>query len=287
MFHIARDVGPDRICVCRHGVGVGCHFKCTDDQGALLVIKESASREILQSVRRMQNHMAKNIQSWLDFASDVLELDMKLEHIALVIGFVKTTEWAVSAVTREGKSAKVSFNGDFGIPVQVSFTGTTTQTRSANWISRSGPPRTRQHNSHQHRNDRPRSPQQSRQRHRRPESQPQQPQRRQHGSQQQLDAHRSDREQPLVQNQCIFLHYLKMKKRLGFIPKIMRAAAEPRDPSCPPDDDDVETVVEQVPPVDEVRSNFTCRGQFDKVGNSRTIPSGLSLTISSKYAAVL
>lgn len=241
------------MCLCRDGVGVGCHFICTRNEGALLVLREPASREICLQLYKMKKHMALNIETWHGFARDVLNLDLKLEHIIFVTGVVKTTDCSVLAITRadEGSSAKVSFNGDFGNPVQVSFMGTTTPI----WNSRSSvPPRA----DHQQRNHHKHSPQQS-EWHRELQ--------RQQYEYQQLEAHQPDGEQPLVaqkQKQCIFLHFTRAKKRQHLLPTF-EWQPTPRDPPNPPDDDDDnEMVVEQVPPVDEVRFSFTCRVHFDK-----------------------
>ncbi|EED78833.1 hypothetical WD-repeat protein [Postia placenta Mad-698-R] len=51
----------------------------------------------------------------------------------------------------------------------------------------------------------------------------------------------------LKYNQCIFMHYYKMKKRLRIFPTILKAAAEPKDPDTGPPDDDNDFEIEQVP----------------------------------------
>ncbi|KAF9810944.1 hypothetical protein IEO21_06748 [Rhodonia placenta] len=48
-------------------------------------------------------------------------------------------------------------------------------------------------------------------------------------------------------DQCIFIHYYKMKKRLKICPIIMKAAAGPKDPDTGPPDDDDDFETEEVP----------------------------------------
>ncbi|KAI0937984.1 hypothetical protein AcV7_003303 [Taiwanofungus camphoratus] len=198
----------------RHGGGAGFHFECTDDQGAILVLKDSATREEMHPSRKMKNYMFKNIQSWHSFAVDKLDVEIELEGIMFVRGWVKTTEWAVAAVLHEGRSAKVSFNGDFGLPAEASFEFSASQEVSASYAHRSGPPRKKKEKGEKSK-----------------------------AKKNSLDA------EPYKADQCVFLHYYKLKKRRFFGPKRLEAAAEPRDPS--PSSDDEGNAIEAVPAVEK------------------------------------
>ncbi|KAF9812914.1 hypothetical protein IEO21_05910 [Rhodonia placenta] len=66
------------------------------------------------------------------------------------------------------------------------------------------------------------------------------------------EGHHHAREPAWPADQCVFLHYLKLKKRFLLL-KTIEAAAEPQDPSVSGDDDDtIEECVKIQDPVDEV-----------------------------------
>jgi len=203
-----------------HGIGASCEFECTDDQAAILVLKAPADREELHQTRRMKNYMFKHIQNWHTFATDQLGLELEQDEILFVRGWVKTASWEVTAFTHQGRSGKVHFNGNLGsaVPASASFSLKVIHQNSAAYEHRAGPDH--RHSAHVEQT----STGKRRGRNRN-------------------EQHPAPLESPL--NQCVFLHYFKLRRRLFFGKKI-EAAAEPRDPSTTSDDDD--DPIEQVPP---------------------------------------
>ncbi|CCL98830.1 uncharacterized protein FIBRA_00835 [Fibroporia radiculosa] len=90
---------------------LACGFQCTDKKGALLVIRTPAIQEELRDIDNMKRHMSSHIDSWLDFAKRQRP-ELKMEDITFVFGFIKTTQWAVAALTK-GQNAELSFTGKF------------------------------------------------------------------------------------------------------------------------------------------------------------------------------
>ncbi|OSX58672.1 hypothetical protein POSPLADRAFT_1152537 [Postia placenta MAD-698-R-SB12] len=198
-----------------HGVDASFHFKCTDDQGAFLLLKDAATREELHPSRRMENYMHRNFRSWQSFAVDDLDVDLQPEDIMFVRGWVKTTQWAVAAITHEGREARVSISGEIGSVADAHLSIHKSDEVSNYYAHRTGPSRILHRKRHKH-----------------------------HHSSDSGSVEPSERDDADQLDQCIFLHYYKLKRRrfLGF--KKLEAAAEPRDPSGPHDDDD-EFVVEE------------------------------------------
>ncbi len=79
--------------------GAGIKFISTTSAGALVLLDSPGQSEVLRSKRRIVNYMYDNHQSWLEFAnaSDSFGLDLNEEDIIFVCGTIKTTKWAVAA----------------------------------------------------------------------------------------------------------------------------------------------------------------------------------------------
>ncbi|CCM00749.1 uncharacterized protein FIBRA_02789 [Fibroporia radiculosa] len=156
-------------------------FSCSGGNGALLIVGSPATREQLTHIRRIKNYMFKNQAHWLDFAQD-RGREVCAEGIIFVRGWVKTTRWAVAALTEGGENVELSFHG---FEADAPFSAT----NYSSFYHHTGP-----------RQETP-----------------------------QVDTVAAD--------QCIFVHYCKLKRR-RFIPNSwkLQAAAEPQDP--PPSSDD-------------------------------------------------
>ncbi|GBE78723.1 hypothetical protein SCP_0116140 [Sparassis crispa] len=97
-----------------------CRFRCDNSQGAVLLLKESATYEELSIPRRIAYYTKRNIKNWLAFARDSLQLDLALENIISVYGCVKTADWALAAFFDGSGSAELTFRG-FGAPAAAAF----------------------------------------------------------------------------------------------------------------------------------------------------------------------
>ncbi|CCM03868.1 uncharacterized protein FIBRA_06019 [Fibroporia radiculosa] len=194
-----------------HGAGAGGQFKCTDDQGALLVLKHGAEREALHPSRRMANYMRRNYASWWKFATETHGLELAKEELLFIRGHVKAPEWAVAAFVHSGQSAKISLKADAsGIgsaAFSFSHSSDATVTPAQNW----GPKK------------------------KVAETQSRKGKGKHKGKGPQTAVSDVAVEQKV--DQCVFLHYYKVKVRLGFWPTVIQAAAGPHDLPQSPDDD--------------------------------------------------
>ncbi|KAH9919591.1 uncharacterized protein B0H18DRAFT_1027020 [Fomitopsis serialis] len=198
------------------GAGSGAlRCECTDKHGAL--------RQLVQQNRLVARYMKENIDAWHDWAtSDEVDLPIAIEDILLVRGWVKTSRWAVVAFLDDSRHTKLTFSGDLGVPVSNAFRiETQRETTTATCLPRIGPERFPRTNTTE-----PLGPYQL------PHVQEQYP-----------------------SDQCVFLHYFKMAKRL-LLPSKIAAAAEPRDPSVDRDPGDSPTAKQtssRVKPYDPVK----------------------------------
>ncbi|KAH9950735.1 hypothetical protein B0H21DRAFT_685940 [Amylocystis lapponica] len=174
------------------GIGGGLQFECSEQQGAVLVIKDAAVREELHPSDTITDYMLDHHHTWYAFAKDRFGLALEKEDIIFVRGWAKTTEWAVAAFIQAGHAAQVTFNGQFGLGANASFFLSASRDVSMVWDHNSGPVRAISGRS----------------------------------SELLTSGTETGSDEPSV-DQCIFLHYYKLKRRLGLFPRVMKAAAEP------------------------------------------------------------
>lgn len=179
---------------------MGYRFSCAQDQGALLILKAPASQEVVHPNRAFQDYMRAHHDTWCEFAK-ARGLDIEPDHIILVRGWVKTTEWAVAAFTDSGSNHEVNFDAQAGPFAKASFSVSYSSAVSMSIEHRTGPVR--------------------------PVREP----RASYGA----DEHEFD----VSQNQCVFLSYYEMRTRGFWAKRKIRAAAEPRSfGGAPPDVDE-------------------------------------------------
>ncbi|RDX46032.1 WD40 repeat-like protein [Lentinus brumalis] len=79
--------------------GAGIDFISTTSAGALVLLDSPGQSEVLRSKLRIVNYMYDNHRSWLEFAnaSASFGLDLDEEDIIFVCGTIKTTKWTVAA----------------------------------------------------------------------------------------------------------------------------------------------------------------------------------------------
>ena len=82
--------------------------------------------------------MRKHHDSWSEFARR-RGLDIQPEHIILVRGWVKTSEWAVAAFTDSGKNHEVNFEANAGPFGKASFSVSYSSAVSMSVEHRTGP----------------------------------------------------------------------------------------------------------------------------------------------------
>lgn len=92
--------------------GVGFRFSCANQLGAVLVLKQQASREDLFDGKHFRSYILKNVDSWYEFA-DSLGFIVPEGDIFMVRGCDKTAEWALAAFENRSGEAEMFFNGAY------------------------------------------------------------------------------------------------------------------------------------------------------------------------------
>ncbi|EMD31369.1 hypothetical protein CERSUDRAFT_119761 [Gelatoporia subvermispora B] len=178
------------------GAGGGLSFQYTGGKGALLLLYDSATRSELHDSRLMQEYMHRHYDSWYKFATE--DLDMVLDHTEIVFiqGWVKTTKWAVAAFAHGGRSGSLSFNANPALPASASLNISVSSEVSVSKQYRVGPIPDSPGGSH--------------------------PLLTESGSTSQS----RESGEPKA-DQCVFLQYCKLKRRL-WRARVIKAAAEPK-----------------------------------------------------------
>ncbi|GBE85326.1 predicted protein [Sparassis crispa] len=178
-FSVSASAGAN---IGTNSAGGGLHYKCTEDQGAILVLSDSATKsEVHNARRRIKNYMVPNCQKWIDFKDG----ELKEDDIRFVSGWVKTSQWLVGAITQDGREASVDFNAAIGYG-NASFNVTASRLASPQSFYRTGP---------------------------------------RLGA---LSSQQPNEPTDFPKDQCVFLHYFKLRTRWFFLKKL-EAAAKPKD----------------------------------------------------------
>ncbi|KAI1791429.1 hypothetical protein LXA43DRAFT_865431, partial [Ganoderma leucocontextum] len=180
--------------------GASFSFKCTDNQGAVLMFSPAAYLTEIMSKHHVINYMREHFPRWMEF-SDKYGLGLKDHDLFFVCGMTKTARWAVAAFQGDFRRKEGTFFADLGSGGGLNMSVS---------ISNQSLPQT-------HRKVGPRRP--------------------------------AAANVPLVgtansesattdeepNDQCIFIHYYQMKRRMGLF-RTFRAAAGP-DELPPPGPD--------------------------------------------------
>ena len=173
-------------------------FECVDEQGACLIVGSDARREELHQRRQIENYMKSNIDSWLHYATDVLGLPLQLEDLLFVKGWAKTTHWAIAAFTDQSRSTKLHVSGAFGPVAEAGLGFEVSSSNHSSTYHHVGPAGYQISGAEV--------------------------------IEQGDESHNTTTNERRV-DQCIFLHYFKMKRRMFFFPSRIIAAGEHQDGS--------------------------------------------------------
>ncbi|KAI0754014.1 hypothetical protein C8Q80DRAFT_1116867 [Daedaleopsis nitida] len=189
-------------------------FKCADEQGAMLVLKHDATRDDLHPSKDLKQYIIRNHDSWFRFAQDVFRLDLPQHRIIFISGSVKTAEWALAAVTHCTREGEIAFSGAFAPAAKAAFSVGGVQEVSMSVEQRCGPKRlpadstSKSESVRDEREDLANT----------------------NISDGQGDASAVS---ALKADQCVFVHYYKLKRRHVLGPKVIRAASEvPSSPAA-------------------------------------------------------
>ncbi|PSR75640.1 hypothetical protein PHLCEN_2v8931 [Hermanssonia centrifuga] len=76
---------------------VGYSFTCSDEEGAMLLLKSSARSDSLCPNEVLSQYMKKHHQDWYELAKSRYHWSCKPEDIILVNGWIKISQWTVAA----------------------------------------------------------------------------------------------------------------------------------------------------------------------------------------------
>lgn len=176
-------------------------YRCTEQSGALLMLKQAGHATRLDCTLAVQKYMRQNLEHWYLFATDKLGIDLQDSDLIFVYGFTKTTVWAEAAFSSSSADGELSISA--GVPslgALGAFSVELSKCELPVTFHRWGP---RGRAAAEHEPD-------------------------------PLAAAPNTSVEDAF-DQCIFLNYFKMKSR--FRRRIIRAAAGPHDlPSPPPDE---------------------------------------------------
>lgn len=162
------------------------------EQGAIVYFQRHVDQVRLHE--RPHSYILRNFDSWVDFAIGTCNLDISRDDIMFIQSFVKgSTQWAVAAVTENGRSGQFSMQAGF--------------------MSGSGGPSMRWGF---HRSDRSTMGLEKRQ----------------NPPGFVLGREGNTENEEIPQGQCFFINYFKVRRRLLWRGLKIQAAAEPRDPQC-------------------------------------------------------
>ncbi len=143
-------------------------------------------------------YMRTHFDSWLEFANSRFEIGLKDEELIFVCGTTKTSRWGVAAFHGDYRSKDGSIAANIGSLASVEFKIRVENAKFQSSYFRSGPP--------EHPTD-TWSPMAN------------------------SDTARHVAQDREMLDQCIFMHYYKMKRRILLPDFPIRAAASPRDPA--------------------------------------------------------
>ncbi|KAI0743145.1 hypothetical protein C8Q80DRAFT_1273690 [Daedaleopsis nitida] len=195
------------------GAAVGLKFSCRQNSGAILLLDPPAVKDVISSRRRLVTHIREHFDTWLWFANETCGLGIEKEGLWFISGTTKTTKWANAAFEGEYHGKEGSIQCDFGNIANVNLSLRIENEILSSTFYNHGPRR--------------REPSQT--------------------SSQIDDGSTSISSETCRPDQCIFINYYKMKKRLWWTRKIT-AGAGPHELPPPDSDDGDSSSVELEPP---------------------------------------
>ena len=175
----------------------GIRFTCTNETGALLVLKRPGHKSYLNCGRRIIEYMQRHLPSWYQFATERLGIDIEEKDLIFVSGLTKTTVWAEAAFRAGSNDCDLVLSGGALSPsslVSGRLQVSRSRTSDPLVIYRSGP-------------------------------------------QDRLPYWDSPPARDEKADQCIFLNFYKMKRRIIRRPIVVQAAAGPDELPPGPEDD--------------------------------------------------
>ncbi|KAI0329923.1 hypothetical protein GY45DRAFT_1346230 [Cubamyces sp. BRFM 1775] len=98
-------------------------YKCTQQAGALLLLKDSGHATRLTCHDKIRAYMHAHLSRWYTFATEELGIDVDESEIIFVSGYVKTTVWGEIAFHSRTTDGELVLSGGFVGPPTVGGSG--------------------------------------------------------------------------------------------------------------------------------------------------------------------
>ena len=118
----------------------GLRYQCSQDSGALLLLKQPEHKTFLNCHLRIKEYMMTHLADWCEFANDRLGIGLEDKDIIFVSGFTKTTVWVAAAFSNNSDISELLIAGSCFIPSTLGeFRVSISQGVHASVSSRVGP----------------------------------------------------------------------------------------------------------------------------------------------------
>ena len=98
------------------GLGASWEFECDRAAGAFLLLKGHGHRTNLDCGLHIKNYISDNLADWCTFANDTLGIGLRDEEIVFVSGFTKTAVWAAASFSHDSVDKAVKLSGSCSLP---------------------------------------------------------------------------------------------------------------------------------------------------------------------------
>ncbi|KAI0707099.1 hypothetical protein C8Q76DRAFT_817206 [Earliella scabrosa] len=98
------------------GLGASWEFECDRAAGAFLLLKGHGHRTNLDCGLHIKNYISDNLANWYTFANDTLGIGLRDEEIVFVSGFTKTAVWAAASFSHDSVDKAVKLSGSCSLP---------------------------------------------------------------------------------------------------------------------------------------------------------------------------
>lgn len=127
-----RDIGA--------AASAGLQYRCSEEFGALLMLKQSANKTYLECRMHIQQYVRAHISKWCSFANDEFGIGLEEQDLIFVSGHTKTSVWGAAAFQHSSASAELRIGGGCFVPsVSGEFNVSMSRCSDASVFSRCGP----------------------------------------------------------------------------------------------------------------------------------------------------
>ncbi|GJE88442.1 hypothetical protein PsYK624_045250 [Phanerochaete sordida] len=119
-------------------VGASYSFSCHGSKGAVTVLGGFGHQEWYISNRAFWEYIAAHHSSWCTYAKEKGFL-VRSDAIVLVSGWLKTTNWALAAISNSSTAHEFSISASAGSYASASFEVTAGSAVQMSWVTRCGP----------------------------------------------------------------------------------------------------------------------------------------------------